>query len=184
MESDGYDPELDRGVWQRLLWGKMIGRSARRSRSFRKRRFSFTNAEAVYRICFGHIFTATHSEASAAAKNIASSLANASYETPQDDPIFTEVVAIRSLLNMALKTLLLGEKLTPEEFSSLLTIVRTEKRQVGKDVMQQYLSNRLIRCGRTHACLRSSPTGGYAASSFVTTNPSTRASTLPWLSQA
>ena len=58
---------------------------------------------------------------------------------PLDDPMFTEIVAVRSLLNVALKTLLLGEKLTADEFSSLLTNVRTGKRQVAKDVMQQYM---------------------------------------------
>lgn len=57
----------------------------------------------------------------------------------QDDPNFTETVAIRSLLNLALRPLLLGEKMTPEQFSSMLTIVRTEKRQMAREVMQQYI---------------------------------------------
>ena len=58
---------------------------------------------------------------------------------PKDDPIFTEIVAIRSLLNMALRTLLLGDKLTAQEISNLLTLVRIEKREVAKEVMEQYL---------------------------------------------
>ncbi|MDQ2833702.1 MAG: hypothetical protein M3Y50_08180 [Acidobacteriota bacterium] len=58
---------------------------------------------------------------------------------PEDDPLFTETVAIRSLLKTALNTLLLGDKLTADEFSSLLTMVRTGKRKAAKEVMQQYI---------------------------------------------
>jgi hypothetical protein len=54
------------------------------------------------------------------------------------DALFTEIVAIRMLLNLALKPLCCGEVMTPESFSAVLTNVRTTKHKAATDVMEQY----------------------------------------------
>lgn len=56
-----------------------------------------------------------------------------------DDALFTEVVAMRVLLNNVLRPLALGQKMTPESFNEVLTKVRTEKRIAAREVMQQYI---------------------------------------------
>jgi hypothetical protein len=54
------------------------------------------------------------------------------------DALFTEIVAIRMLLNLVLKPLSCGELMTPESFSAVLTNVRTTKRKAATDVMEHY----------------------------------------------
>jgi hypothetical protein len=58
--------------------------------------------------------------------------------SPRADALFTEIVAIRMLLNLVLKPLSCGEVLTPESFSAVLTNVRTTKHKAATDVMEQY----------------------------------------------
>jgi hypothetical protein len=55
------------------------------------------------------------------------------------DALFTEIVAIRMLLNLVLKPLSCGELMTPESFSAVLTNVRTTKHRAATDVMEQYV---------------------------------------------
>ena len=54
------------------------------------------------------------------------------------DALFTEIVAIRMLLNLILKSIACGEVLTTEQFSTVLTNVRTAKHKAAIDVMDQY----------------------------------------------
>ena len=54
------------------------------------------------------------------------------------DALFTEIVAIRMLLNLVLKSIACGEVLTTEQFSAVLTNVRTTKHKAATDVMEQY----------------------------------------------
>jgi hypothetical protein len=58
--------------------------------------------------------------------------------SPRADALFTEIVAIRMLLNLVLKPLSCGEVLTAESFSAVLTNVRTTKHKAATDVMEQY----------------------------------------------
>jgi hypothetical protein len=59
------------------------------------------------------------------------------------DALFTEIVATRMLLNLVLKSIACGEVMTPDAFSSVLTNVRTTKRQAATDVMEQYAATGL-----------------------------------------
>lgn len=54
------------------------------------------------------------------------------------DALFTEIVATRMLLNLVLKPLACGQAMTAEEFSAVLTNVRTTKHKAATDVMEQY----------------------------------------------
>ena len=58
--------------------------------------------------------------------------------TPRADALFTEIVATRMLLNLVLKPLACGKVMTAEEFSGVLTSVRTTKHKAATDVMEQY----------------------------------------------
>ena len=57
------------------------------------------------------------------------------------DALFTEIVATRMLLNLALKPLVCREALSAAEFSAMLTEVRTTKHEAALDVMQQYATD-------------------------------------------
>lgn len=54
------------------------------------------------------------------------------------DPTFTEVVAIRQLLNAALEPLACGEAVTREAFQMQLQTIRSTKHRAAAEVMQQY----------------------------------------------
>lgn len=56
----------------------------------------------------------------------------------RSDPLFTEIVATRMLLNLVLKPLACGQPMTAEEFSGVLANVRTTKHKAATDVMEQY----------------------------------------------
>jgi hypothetical protein len=58
--------------------------------------------------------------------------------SPRLNALFTEIVATRMLLNLVLKPIVCGEKMTAEEFSNVLTKVRTTKYTGAKDLMEQY----------------------------------------------
>ena len=53
-------------------------------------------------------------------------------------PTFTEIVAIRQLLNSALRHVACGEVMTPAAFQDELQDVRTSKHKAAAEVMQQY----------------------------------------------
>ena len=58
----------------------------------------------------------------------------------RSDALFTEIIATRMLLNLVLKPLACGQVITAEEFSGVLTNVRTAKHKAATDVMEQYAS--------------------------------------------
>jgi hypothetical protein len=57
---------------------------------------------------------------------------------PDGEPVFTELIAVRMLLNLVLKHIACGERMTEASFSAALTKVRKEKHGNALEVMQQY----------------------------------------------
>ena len=53
-------------------------------------------------------------------------------------PLFTEIVAIRQLLNSTLRSLACGDTMTPEAFQKELHTIRNSKHKAAAEVMQQY----------------------------------------------
>lgn len=53
-------------------------------------------------------------------------------------PIFTEIVAIRQLLNSTLRNVACGAVMTPEAFQAELQGIRSSKHKAAVEVMQQY----------------------------------------------
>ena len=53
-------------------------------------------------------------------------------------PTFTEIVAIRQLLNATLRSIVCGETMTPEAFQKELQMIRSSKHKAATEVMQQY----------------------------------------------
>ena len=53
-------------------------------------------------------------------------------------PIFTEVVAIRQLLNFALETIACREETTHGKFQGEVQVIRSTKHKAAAEVMQQY----------------------------------------------
>lgn len=58
---------------------------------------------------------------------------------PKDDPLFTEVIATRMLLNNLLGPIAAGQKVTDESFVAIMASVRLGKRSAAQEVMRQYL---------------------------------------------
>ena len=56
----------------------------------------------------------------------------------EDDPVFTEVVAVRMLLNRALAHFAQTDKFTLEELTAMSEAVRLEKRPEARKLMTQY----------------------------------------------
>lgn len=56
----------------------------------------------------------------------------------KDDALFTELIAMRVLLNNVLRPMALGQKMTSDHFNEVLANVRSEKRKAAQEVMQQY----------------------------------------------
>ena len=56
----------------------------------------------------------------------------------KDDALFTELIAMRVLLNNVLRPVALGQKMTSDHFNEVLANVRSEKRKAAQEVMQQY----------------------------------------------
>jgi hypothetical protein len=86
-----------------------------------------------------------HSELETAAQAVGKALSEWAREvllrearSARTDALFTEIVAIRMLLNLVLKPISCGEVMTPESFSAVLTNVRTTKHRAATDVMEQY----------------------------------------------
>ncbi len=55
-----------------------------------------------------------------------------------ESAIFTEVVALRMQLNIILRSLALGQKMTPEAYTQVLDEVRTTKHETAQDLLKQY----------------------------------------------
>jgi hypothetical protein len=53
-------------------------------------------------------------------------------------PAFTEIIAIRQLLNSALRYVACGALMTPDAFQDELQGIRTSKHKAAVEVMQQY----------------------------------------------
>jgi hypothetical protein len=56
------------------------------------------------------------------------------------DALFTEVVAMRMMLNKLLRPLTCGEAITPDDFTTCMATIRTTKQKVAQEIMQQYLT--------------------------------------------
>jgi len=56
--------------------------------------------------------------------------------------LFTELTALRLLLSNVLRPVALGEKMTSEQYSQMLTEVRTGKHAAAREVLAQYNSSR------------------------------------------
>ena len=54
------------------------------------------------------------------------------------DPLFTEVVALRMMLNNLLRPLSCGEVITADDFSAHMMNIRTTKQKVAQEILQQY----------------------------------------------
>ena len=53
-------------------------------------------------------------------------------------PVFTEVIAMRRLLNSVLRYVACGEAMTPDAFNAEVQEIRTTKHTVAEEIMQQY----------------------------------------------
>lgn len=56
------------------------------------------------------------------------------------DALFTEVVAMRMMLNKLLRPLVCGEAITPDEFTACIAMIRTTKQKVAQELMDQYIT--------------------------------------------
>lgn len=56
----------------------------------------------------------------------------------ETDPAFTEIIAMRRLLNGVLRYVACGEKMTPEAFNAEMQEIRTTKHKAADEIMQQY----------------------------------------------
>ena len=56
-----------------------------------------------------------------------------------DDPLFTEVIATRTLLNNLLGPIAAGQPVPQEKFLEILATVRMGKRNAAREVMRQYM---------------------------------------------
>jgi hypothetical protein len=59
-------------------------------------------------------------------------------QSPTDQALFTELMAIRLLLNAALRPLVLHESMTREQYGQLLAEVKRTKHDIASDVLAQY----------------------------------------------
>jgi len=53
-------------------------------------------------------------------------------------PLFTEIIAIRQLLNSTLRSVACGDTMSPEAFQEELKTIRNSKHKAAAEVMQQY----------------------------------------------
>lgn len=91
------------------------------------------------------VTTDEHAELEAAATKRGKALGEWSRETllaaargEAITPSFTEIVAIRQLLNSALRHVACGEVMTPDAFNNELQGIRSTKHKAAAEVMQQY----------------------------------------------
>ena len=57
---------------------------------------------------------------------------------PTSTAVFTELVALRMLLNTILRPVALGERLTPDAYAQVLAEVRSTKQERAREVLAQY----------------------------------------------
>ncbi len=57
---------------------------------------------------------------------------------PKNDPVFTEIVATRMMLNHVLRVIALGQVMTEEAFTYELDEVRMTKHETAREVLEQY----------------------------------------------
>ena len=57
---------------------------------------------------------------------------------PKNDPVFTEIVATRMMLNHVLRVIARGQVMTDEAFTYELDEVRLTKHETAREVMEQY----------------------------------------------
>ena len=55
-----------------------------------------------------------------------------------DTALLTEVIALRMLMSTVLRTVALGERLSPEAYAQVLAEVRANKHETARDVLSQY----------------------------------------------
>ena len=65
-------------------------------------------------------------------------LLKAARGTRTDPAVFTELVALRMLVMMALRPIALGEKLNPEAYEQILAEVRNGKQDAAREMILQY----------------------------------------------
>ncbi len=87
-----------------------------------------------------------HDELEAAAKREGKALGEWAREVllekarsgPTGTAIFTELIALRLLMNGVLRSIVVGEKMSPQIYQQLVTEVRNTKRDAARDVLTQY----------------------------------------------
>ena len=87
-----------------------------------------------------------HKELEAAAKRDGKALSEWAREVllekartaPTGTAIFTELLALRLLMNGVLRSIVLDEKLSAQAYQQLVSEVRTTKHEVARDVLNQY----------------------------------------------
>lgn len=57
---------------------------------------------------------------------------------PTGTAIFTELIALRLLMNGVLRSIVLGERMSPQVYQQLVTEVKATKREAAGDVLTQY----------------------------------------------
>ncbi len=65
-------------------------------------------------------------------------LLNAARGQRTDAVLMTELTALRMLVSTVLRSIAIGEKLSPEAYQQILVEVRTGKHEAAKDVLAQY----------------------------------------------
>jgi hypothetical protein len=55
-----------------------------------------------------------------------------------DSAVLTELIALRMLMSTVLRTVALGERLSPEAYAQVLAEVRANKHDTARDVLSQY----------------------------------------------
>lgn len=61
------------------------------------------------------------------------------------DPTFTEIIAMRRLLNSVLRFVACDEKMTPEAFNAEMQEIRQTKHKAAEEIMQQYATTEDLR---------------------------------------
>ena len=67
-------------------------------------------------------------------------LLTAANQNRTDTVLLTELTALRMLTSMVLRTVALGERLSPEAYAQVLAEVRTNKHETAREVLSQYQS--------------------------------------------
>lgn len=55
-----------------------------------------------------------------------------------EDAMLTELIALRMLTSTVLRSIAIGQSLTPEAYAQILTEVKTSKHEAARDVLRQY----------------------------------------------